>query len=80
MFAEDGEWEKADAYLEKVLDREPENAYAYLGKLLVEFKAESPEQLKNNLDEVKNSKNFIRALRYSESDLRQFLEMIKNGS
>ena len=34
MFLEDGNWQEADAYCEKVLDQDPENAQAYLGKLM----------------------------------------------
>ncbi len=33
MFLEDGDWESADEYCEKVLDIDPENAQAYVGKL-----------------------------------------------
>ena len=35
MFLEDGDWESADEYCERVLDQDPENAMAYLGKLMV---------------------------------------------
>lgn len=47
MFLEDGDWESADKYCEKVLDIDPENAQAYLGKLLAKKTAEQrrPERL-----------------------------------
>lgn len=35
---EDGEFDRADDYCERVLDIEPTNAEAYIGKLLVEYK------------------------------------------
>lgn len=34
MFLEDGEWDSADEYCERVLDIDPENCEAYLGKAL----------------------------------------------
>ena len=39
MFLEDGEWESADGYCEKVLDIDPKCAEAYLGKLMAETKS-----------------------------------------
>ena len=34
LFLEDGEWTQADAYCERILDMEPENARAYTGSYL----------------------------------------------
>jgi alpha-tubulin suppressor-like RCC1 family protein len=36
MFLEDGDWNAADEYCEKVLDMEPQTAWAYVGKALAE--------------------------------------------
>lgn len=38
LFLEDGEFDRADGYCERILDIEPTNADAYIGKLPVEFK------------------------------------------
>lgn len=38
MFLEDGDWAKADDFCEQVLNLDPENAQAYLGKFLVSVK------------------------------------------
>ena len=38
MFLEDGEWASATEYCERVLDQDPENAKAYLGKLMAELR------------------------------------------
>ena len=73
LFVEDGEWEKADAYFERVLDEEPENAYAYLGKLLVERKAADLEQLSQNAEMIKESKYYRRALQFADPDLHKIL-------
>ena len=37
MFLEDGNWDSANEYCEKVLDIEPKCAEAYLGKLMAEL-------------------------------------------
>ena len=76
LFIEDGEWEKADEYLERVLDEEPENAYAYLGKTLIEIHADSIEQLNNSAETAINSRNYIKALRYSNDELREYLKLL----
>ena len=47
MYLEDGEWDKANEYAERVLDKDPENAEAYLGKLMAELKVCRREALKN---------------------------------
>ena len=39
MFLEDGDWGEANEYCEKVLDQDPKNARAYLGKLMAECRA-----------------------------------------
>ena len=45
MFLEDREWEEADKYCEKVLDLDPENAQAYLGKLMAELRVKYTSML-----------------------------------
>ncbi len=47
LFLEDGEFALADDYCEKVLDHEPENAEAYLGKLMIKLRCKTREELKN---------------------------------
>ena len=42
MFLEDEDWQNADAYCEKVLDNDPENALAYVGKLMAVLHVQNP--------------------------------------
>ena len=42
LFLEDGDWEQADRYFDRVLDINPECAEAYWGKALAEKRANSP--------------------------------------
>ena len=37
IFMEDGEFDKADEYIDKVLDQEPQNAMAYLASVMTEY-------------------------------------------
>ena len=64
MFLEDGNWAEADAYCEKVLDQDPENAQAYLGKLMAELRARRQEDLPNCEQPFNNSNNYQKAVRF----------------
>ena len=64
MFLEDGEWSKADAYCEQVLNQDPENAQAYLGKLMAELHVRHQEDLSNCKQPFDNSNNFQKAVRF----------------
>ena len=76
IFIEDGEWQKADEYLERVLDDEPESAYAYLGKLLVDLNLNNASQLIQHTEATVQNPHYKRALRYSDGALKQFLESL----
>lgn len=69
MFLEDGNWKEADAYCEKVLDQDPENAQAYLGKLMAELRVRKQESLKDCKKPFDNSGNYQKALRFADSAL-----------
>ena len=45
MFLEDGDFKSADEYYDRILDNDPENGEAYLGKLLAELHVKSIDQL-----------------------------------
>lgn len=74
MFLEDENWNEADAYCEKVLDIEPENAQAYLGKLLAERKITKPENLKNDSELFSFSANYKKAMRFGDDELKAKLQ------
>ena len=58
MFLEDGDWNSANNYCEKVLDMDPECAEAYLGKLMAELHAETPDSLKDQPEPFDSSKYY----------------------
>lgn len=74
MFLEDGNWEEADEYCEKVLDQDPENAQAYLGKLMAELRVRKQEQLAECEETFENNGNYQKALRFGSKEFRATLE------
>lgn len=74
MFLEDGEWDNADEYCEKVLDMEPENAQAYLGKLMAELCVSKVEELKYEEKPFNNKNNYRKIIRFGDNSLKIQLE------
>ena len=83
MFLEDGDWNSAKEYCEKVLDLDPENARAYVGKLLAERKLRTQEELhfskSKNANElftnpIENNANYKKAVRFADEKLKATLE------
>lgn len=73
MFLEDGNWQEADTYCEKVLDQDPENAQAYLGKLMAELHIATKEELPNCATELTQNDNYQKALRFADDALHTML-------
>ena len=75
---EDGDYEKADLYLEEVLVSDPENGSAYLGKCLIEKGLNVVDDLLNlpNSIDLNQDKNIQRALRFGDSALQNKLKTI----
>ena len=74
MFLEDGDWSAADEYCEKVLDIDPENARAYLGKLMAECRACRMEDLQNCRQPFDGNGNYNKILRFAEPKLAETLK------
>ena len=74
MFLEDGDWDSANEYCEKVLDIDPENARAYLGKLMAECRACRMEDLQNCEQPFGGSGNYEKVLRFADPDLAETLK------
>lgn len=67
MFLEDGDWGNADEYAERALDLEPENAEAYIVKLMIERKAHKKNDLSKQDTTLKYSTFYQKALRFADS-------------
>lgn len=73
LFLEDGAWNSANEYCEKVLDIDPENAEAYLGKLMAEMQIKKQEDLKDCAEPFDNNSNCQKAIRFADETLKSAL-------
>lgn len=73
MFLEDGDWNSANEYCEKVLDIDPENAYAYLGKLMAELHVKKQDRLEDQAEPFDHSNNYQKAIRFADEKLKTAL-------
>jgi len=69
LFAEDGDFAKADEYCEKVLNMDPQNAIAYCIKLMTELKVQSIDEILNTKSPLDNNNNFKKILRFGNEEL-----------
>ena len=74
IFLEDQNWDNADNYLEKVLDAEPENAIAYLGKMMLELRVARQDELAELATPFDDNGYFEKAIRYADATLKNTLE------
>ena len=73
MFLEDGDWNSANEYCEKVLDIDPENASAYLGELMAELHVKKQDRLEDQADPFDQSNNYQKAVRFADEKLKTVL-------
>ncbi len=69
MFLEDGEFERADEFCEQVLNLNPENAKAYLGKLMAELQVKKQEHLSRCDKSFENNNNYQKVIRFADEKL-----------
>lgn len=72
LFLENRDWGGADEYCEKVLDIDPENADAYVGKLMAKLKVDSKEKLAM-CDPFEDDIDYRNALRFADPALAREL-------
>ena len=75
IFLGDRDFKSANEYCEKVLDIDPENALAYLGKLQAEFLCPQRASLKTLSKSFKESLNYQKVLRYGDDSLKDELSI-----
>ena len=73
MFLEDGDWNAANEYCEKVLDADPECAQAYLGKLMAQLRVKKQDALKNCPTPFDSDNNYQKTLRFADDKLKSEL-------
>ena len=69
LFLEDGKWKDANIYCEKVLDIDPKNAEAYLGKLMAELQVKNRKLLADCDEPFDDRDNFSKVLRFGDEKL-----------
>ncbi len=74
LFLEDGDWQNANIYCEKVLDMDPECAEAYLGKLLAELQVRKEENLPDLKKDFSNTDNYSKAYRFGNNEFKKKIE------
>lgn len=70
LFLEDGDFERADEFCEKVLNLDPENAEAYLGKLMVEKQIGKRESLAQFTDRLDQSDYYHKIMRFGNDAIK----------
>ena len=80
LFLEDGKWQDANIYCEKVLDIDPRNAEAYLGKLMADLQVRTRRQLADCAEPFDSRENYGKVLRFGdqklESEMRGYISHI----
>lgn len=79
LFCEDGEFDNADEYAEKVLDINPECAEAYVVKLLIELELKKPSDLAECKAPISDSPNYQKAVRFATPEYRETIEGYNNA-
>ncbi|MBQ7384386.1 MAG: TIR domain-containing protein, partial [Clostridia bacterium] len=73
IFLEQGEFDSANNYFDRVLDLNPEHGDAYLGKLLASLNLKNKEALKNCSAKISKNPNYTMALRFANAETSEFL-------
>ena len=71
LFLEDKDWNKADEFFESVLNKDPKNGQAYLGKLLVDLEISKFDNLQNFHTSFSDNNNYGKIMRFADSVLKE---------
>ncbi len=74
---EDREFQNAYSFCERALDAQPENAAAYVYKLLAEFGVSKMEQLADVTEDIGASGSYKKAVRFADEQLRAQLNELR---
>ena len=79
LFLEDGDWQSATEYCERVLDADPRNAMAYLGKLMAQLHVRSRERLADCAQPFDGNSDYKKIMRFGDEKLRAELQGYVEG-
>jgi hypothetical protein len=74
MFLEDKDWGKADEFFEAVLNKDPKNGNAYLGKLLADLEISKFENLSDFYTSFSGNNNYEKIMRFGNSELKESIK------
>lgn len=74
LFLEDGNFESAAEYCDRILDLEPRNSQTYFYKLLVQLKLRSPEEILLNAKSLNEYPDYQKAVRFADDSYKAILE------
>lgn len=77
LFLEDGDFESAAEYCDRILDLEPRNSQTYFYKLLVQLKLRSPEEIIFNAKPLNEYPDYQKAVRFADDSYKAILEDYK---
>ena len=77
LFLEDGNFELAAEYCDRILDLEPRNSQTYFYKLLVQLKLRSPEEIILNAKPLNEYPDYQKAVRFADDSYKAILEDYK---
>lgn len=76
IYLEEKNWQEADEYFERVLDLDPENTDAYLGKLLIDIGITNKDDLLELDEPFDDKQNYARIIRFDSNGLGRELRII----
>lgn len=76
LFLEDGDFAKADSFCETVLNTDPENAKAYLYKVMASEGIRDENELFRLGKKIQHDRNFTKAVRFANQEEKEQLEKI----
>ncbi len=71
LLLEDEKWQKGDDFFEMVLNKDPKNAKAYVGKLLVDLEVSKPENLEDFHTPFDDNDNYQKIMRFADKELKE---------
>ena len=74
LFLEEGAFDRADDFCERILNQDPENPQAYLGKLMITLRVNLVEDLPNCPQPFDENINYKRVLRFGDEELSATLQ------
>ena len=74
LFLEDGDWEQANEYFDRILDIDPEYAPAYIGKVQATLKVRKEDALSKYIQPLKGNPDYQKAVRFADEQHKAIYE------